>query len=126
MLFHCAVSLGEIIDKVTILEIKQLMITDESKLIFIRDEVNLLNSTFSQELKRYNQFKQNLYDVNLKLWNVEDALRGKEKLGLFDDQFVHLARQVYKLNDHRAEIKKKINLESGSRLVEAKSYTEYI
>jgi len=125
MLFHCAVSLGEVIDKVTILEIKQLMITDESKLFFIRDEVDLLNSTFSQELKHYNQLKQNLYDVNLNLWHVEDALRGKEKLGVFDDQFVHLARQVYKLNDHRADIKKIINLESGSRLVEAKSYTEY-
>lgn len=126
MLFHCAVSLGEIIDKVTILQIKQLMITDESKLIFIRDEVDLLNSTFSHELKRFNQLKGNLYEVNLKLWHVEDALRAKEKLGDFGDQFVHLARQVYTLNDHRADIKKKINLESGSRLVEAKSYTEYI
>jgi hypothetical protein len=125
MLYQCAVSLGEIIDKITILEIKSSMILDKIKLAYVQDELNILSSEFCKDLVTYSMLKNQLYEVNLRLWRVEDEIRGKENSLCFDNEFIQLARSVYKLNDQRASIKSEINLVSGSRIVEAKSYVNY-
>ena len=125
MLYHCAVSLGEIIDKITILEIKNIHITDTKAKIHIKDELELLTKSVENEIDIFNQLKEELRMVNSNLWDVEDRLRECEKKKLFNQYFIELARSVYQLNDKRAAIKKTINLRSGSRLIEEKSYKKY-
>jgi hypothetical protein len=111
------VSKGELIDKITILEIKSDMITDPEK---------LKNVCYELETLRKSEFptliKKDLVDVNRRLWEVEDDLRALEKVGKFDDEFVQKARSVYKLNDERSRLKKNINIEEGSRVIEEKSH----
>jgi hypothetical protein len=121
------VSIGEIVDKLTILQIKNEMITDEVKLMDIVKEFNYLKKIVTEDIgfdltsEEYND----LLDINKRLWIIEDKIRDKEKLKEFDDEFIELARNVYFTNDIRASQKKLINLKLGSNFIEHKSYSEY-
>ena len=122
------VSPGEVIDKITILQIKYEKINNKNKLKNIKNELNLLLPLINK--KKYETFEiqnlmKNLKKVNHSLWNIEDNIREKEKFKEFDDEFIELARSVYKTNDKRAEIKKKINLLTKSDIIEEKSYKKY-
>lgn len=119
------VSNGEIVDKLTILSIKQDKILDPEKLFNIQQEIKAIESISQSILPKNSELFHQLTELNLKLWNIEDALRHKEKLQEFDQEFIELARQVYKTNDERASVKKKINQLSESRLFEEKSYEQY-
>jgi histidyl-tRNA synthetase len=112
------ISKGELIDKITILEIKDEKITDPEKLKNVRHELETI-----RKLEFPTPVKEKLMEVNRKLWDVEDDLRLLEKKGKFDDEFIEKARSVYKLNDERSRLKKTINIEQGSNFVEEKSYT---
>ncbi len=122
------ISVGELIDKITILKIKQSKATNTEKLKNIEHELEQLTSTWNQAkapgLDISDLFNQ-LTEVNQTLWDIEDDIRAKEAAQIFDDEFIQLARSVYIQNDLRAELKKQINLHSGSTLVEEKLYQEY-
>lgn len=118
------VSIGEVVDKWTILSIKFLNITDKDKLNNITKERNYLNMEISPEIL-HDPLTDQLLVVNKNLWDVEDRLRNCERNKVFDDHFVQLARSVYILNDKRAHIKKEINIKYGSDFVEEKSYQPY-
>jgi len=116
------VSIGEIIDKLSILEIKKERIQEKEKLKNIIKEYDYLyDIVFNQLLIEKEDFK-NLKDVNNSLWEIEDHIRGKEIFQSFDEQFIALARSVYITNDIRAKIKKEINIKYKSNFVEEKSY----
>lgn len=119
------VSYGELVDKLTILEIKLANITDNSKHKNVRVEYNLLLSKYqsiaNKTLDQYNQLK----DINQKLWIIEDEIRECERKQDFSDTFVQLARSVYINNDERSRIKRKINETLSSSIIEEKSYTKY-
>ena len=118
---HIEVSNGEIVDKFTILFIKKYKITDESKLKNINNEIDALGEAMffiNPDMETY----LNLKKINESLWDVEDEVRLCEQQERFDDYFITLARSVYKLNDERAAIKKKINIDTNSQLTEEKSY----
>lgn len=120
------VSIGEIVDKLSILQIKKDNITDEVKLENINKEYVYLHEIVFSKLKiNYNDDYSKLLDVNKSLWIIEDKLRDKERDKSFDDDFIQLARSVYFTNDKRAEIKKEINITYGSLFVEEKSYSNY-
>lgn len=123
------VSIGEALDKITILEIKDSIIKDESKLKNVRAELKALRDTIDQELGALDpsvqRMVESLREVNRKLWDVEDEIRNCESASDFGDTFVQLARSVYVTNDERAAIKKQINEALGSALVEEKSYHQY-
>ena len=122
------ISPGELIDKITILEIKSQRMTDAAKLHNVRTELTLLSETWQASPFSATDISAEwagLRDVNAKLWDIEDRIRDKERDGLFDVEFVELARAVYFTNDDRAAIKKQINTKLGSALVEEKSYAEY-
>jgi len=122
------VSPGELIDRITILEIKSQRITDPAKLHNVRTELALLTDTWKASPYAATGIAAEwtaLRDVNAKLWDVEDRIRDKERDGSFDAEFIELARAVYIYNDARAAIKKKINTRLGSPLVEEKSYATY-
>ena len=119
------ISAGELIDKITILEIKKAKITNKDKLIEIEKELLSLNDTmkkFIPDNSEISKFKNNLKDINLKLWDIEDGKRSAEKNNNFGEEFVELARKVYKFNDERAKIKLAINSTLGSNIKEVKSY----
>jgi hypothetical protein len=118
------VSIGEVIDKWTILSIKALNITDKDKLVNVFKERTYLNTVIEPEIL-HDPLTDQLLVVNKSLWNVEDRLRDCERNKVFDDHFVQLARSVYILNDKRANIKKEINMKYGSEFVEEKSYQPY-
>lgn len=121
-------SVGELLDKITILEIKSREIKDEGKLQNIRHELALLQQTWIATGLRNDQtddLQKSLEDINMKLWRIEDDIRICEKEKNFDEPFVQLARSVYFTNDERAAIKKQINELTGSDLVEEKSYESY-
>lgn len=121
-------SVGELLDKITILEIKAVKITDSNKLKNINYELQLLTKTWQDtglSSGKTDELKDALKKVNLRLWKIEDDIRIYEKNKSFDDEFVQLARSVYYQNDDRAAIKKEINLVTGSDLVEEKSYESY-
>jgi len=118
------VSIGEVVDKWTILSIKALNITDKDKLVNVFKERNYLNTAIEPEIL-HDPLTDQLLVVNKSLWNVEDRLRDCERDKVFDDYFVQLARSVYILNDKRASIKKEINMKYGSDFVEEKSYQPY-
>ena len=122
------ISVGELIDKITILKIKQSKASNPEKLANIERELNELECTWEKEkapeLDISDLFSQ-LTKVNEALWEIEDDIRAKEAAQTFDNEFVQLARSVYKQNDLRAELKKQINLRSGSALVEEKLYQDY-
>lgn len=111
------VSKGELIDKITILELKLKYITDTTKLQNVSRELDALRK---HEFATPHKFE--LYVINESLWNIEDSIRKCEKEENFGDEFIQLARSVYKFNDKRSIIKKKINIEHGSNFVEEKSY----
>jgi hypothetical protein len=120
------VSIGEIVDKVTILEIKTEKFKSEEKLINVKKESPILREAMeSVGITVDSDEFQRLKAVNLKLWHIEDDIRIKESRGEFDDEFIKLARSVYFENDDRAAIKKEINLKFGSELIEEKEYVEY-
>ena len=119
------ISAGELIDKITILEIKKEKIVDKNKLDSVNKELNSLDQTMKKYIidqKKISSFKVELKNINLKLWNIEDAKRLAEKNKKFDEKFIELARNVYKLNDERAKLKLKINNTLGSNIKEVKSY----
>lgn len=118
------ISLGELYDRISILEIKRSNIKDEKKLIFINRELELLN-LISEKYPIKNDLYLKLKEINLILWNVEDKLRENERIKLFDETFISLARKVYFTNDKRSEIKKQINEEYNSFITEVKSYEKY-
>jgi hypothetical protein len=122
------ISPGELIDKITILEIKSQRMTDPAKLHNVRTELALLNDTWRASPHSSTDIGSEwaaLRDVNGKLWDIEDRIRDKERDGAFDDVFIELARAVYVTNDERAALKKTINSRLGSTLVEEKSYADY-
>ena len=119
------ISAGELIDKITILEIKKDKISDKEKLANVEKELSSLNQTmkkFIRDEKKIIDFKKKLTDVNMKLWNVENAKRSAERKQDFGNEFINLARSVYKLNDERASIKLSINNILGSNIKEVKSH----
>ena len=119
------ISAGELIDKITILEIKKVKILDTSKLKDIEKELLSLNSTFKKFIEDSSKIQlsiDNLKSINLKLWDIENKKRLAEKNNNFDEQFVELARNVYKYNDERAKIKLEINNILRSNIKEIKSH----
>ena len=119
------ISAGELFDKITILEIKKEKISNKEKLIDIEKELNSLNDTvkkFIPDQSNISKHINDLKEINLKLWDIEDGKRAAEKVKKFDDKFIELARNVYKLNDKRAKIKFAINTTLGSNIKEVKSY----
>lgn len=123
------ISPGELIDKITILEIKIERMDDPKKVANVKTELDLLEKVWQQSgyssEKMVSEKRSELKSLNEKLWVIEDALRLKESRSEFDKEFIELARSVYFTNDHRARIKKEINIGVGSDLVEEKSYQDY-
>jgi hypothetical protein len=127
-LIQTPVSYGELIDKITILEIKSRRITDDAKLANVRNELDMLNATWANDAASQTDIadeRERLHAVNETLWDIEDAIRVKERAQAFDQEFIELARAVYFRNDERAAFKREINLKLGSELVEEKSYQDY-
>jgi len=119
------ISAGELIDKITILEIKKEKISNKEKLIEVNKELISLNETLKKSINnesKISSFKNDLKNINLKLWDIEDGKRSAEKNNKFDEKFIELARSVYKFNDERAKIKLAINNALGSNIKEVKSY----
>ena len=122
------VSFGELLDKISILQIKSERMSDEAKLANVRRELSALEKTWMAHPAAGGdiaRLRADLKAVNERLWDIEDEVRLKEKAGSFDQAFVELARSVYQQNDERARIKKAINLALGSSYVEEKSYQDY-
>ncbi len=127
-LIHVPISYGELIDKITILEIKSERIADAEKVANVRRELDLLEQTWSESAASANDISQartRLKHINEQLWDIEDQIRLKEGARAFDDAFIKLARAVYVTNDQRAAVKREINVALGSELVEEKSYEDY-
>ena len=127
-LIQVPVSYGELIDKITILEIKSKQMTDPAKLANVRNELDQLNATWAAHPAAATDIadeRARLLGVNETLWDIEDRIRLKEKAQAFDQEFIELARAVYFRNDERAAVKREINLKLGSQLVEEKSYQDY-
>ena len=121
-------SVGELIDKITILQLKMKFIKNKEQLNNVSYELGTLKPLLKEnnlETPKINELFAELYEINLELWKIEDKIREKERQSDFKDEFISLARSVYFTNDKRAEIKKKINLISGSELIEEKSYEKY-
>jgi len=127
MIINTPVSLGELVDKISILRIKKKNIIDKEKLILINEELFLLEKILSKAVKnkKIKNYLDDLTGINLKLWKIEDEIRDCEKIKNFDQKFIDLARSVYITNDKRSEIKLQINNSFGSTLVEVKSYEKY-
>ena len=122
------VSIGELLDKISILEIKQEKIKDLDKLKFINNEYSILKDQLKKNVKsddRLNTLYQSLKEINTKLWIIEDDKRQCEKDKNFGEKFVKLSRDVHFLNDDRAKIKLEINNHTGSVIKEIKEYTNY-
>lgn len=121
------VSVGELIDKLSILQVKKIKVTNPDKLVFINKEYDLLYEMSSEFLQRKDilQIYDDLISTNLKLWEVEDELRVIESTKNFDDTFTELARSVYYTNDERFRLKDKINSLTNSEIKEQKDYKEY-
>lgn len=126
---YVPISPGELIDKITILEIKMERMDDKQKLINVKTELDLLENMWQQSdyagADIVKEKRAELKSINEKLWVIEDGLRLKEAEAEFDNEFIELARSVYFTNDRRAKIKKEINIGVGSDLVEEKSYQDY-
>jgi len=122
------VSPGEVLDKITILEIKSERITDPEKVANVRSELALLQETWASNI-RDSEIIQDLHarlkEINEALWEIEDDIRDKERAREFDDRFIELARAVYVTNDRRSQVKKELNLHLGSEIIEEKSYQDY-
>jgi hypothetical protein len=122
------ISLGELLDKISILEIKNKKILNESKILNIKKELNGLKKVLDElniNLSESNSLYNKLYKINLTLWEIEDSIRVLEKNEDFGEKFIELARAVYKTNDQRFEVKNDINKLFNSEYVEEKSYEDY-
>lgn len=122
------ISFGELLDKITILQIKSERIKDAVKLMHIHKELELLQSLWESCKEVTINIKYEIYNLkttNEKLWELEDAIREKECSKSFDDNFIELARSVYMTNDKRTELKRKINIKLNSDIVEEKCYAQY-
>jgi hypothetical protein len=126
MKIECEVSLGELVDKISILLIKEKMIKDAAKLQHVQNEKNVLENILSQlKLNNIEYHLNQMIEVNMALWKIEDDIRDKERNKEFDSQFIELARNVYITNDERFKRKNEINIQYASKFVEVKSYKEY-
>jgi transcriptional regulator of nitric oxide reductase len=122
------VSPGEVLDKITILEIKSERMTDPAKVANVRTELALLQETWARAVQEDDMVRElhtQLKEINEALWEIEDDIRDKERAKEFDQRFIELARSVYFTNDRRSEVKKKLNLHLGSQIIEEKSYQDY-
>jgi len=119
------VSIGEIVDKLSILQIKTEFIKNEEKLNNVKKEYDYLYDIVFNEMKIEQSDFFDMVSINQELWKIEDDIRDKERAKEFDDEFIKLARDVYVTNDKRAEVKKVINIKYGSLFVEEKSYQKY-
>ena len=127
-IIHVPVSPGEVLDKITILEIKSERISDADKLINVKRELELLQAAWQKFVKQDDdvlRIHAKLKSINEDLWEIEDDIRDKERAREFDQRFIDLARSVYVTNDLRADAKKELNLYLGSEMVEEKSYQDY-
>ena len=127
MIISTPVSLGELVDKISILHIKNINIKDYEKLKLIREELGLLNTVLHEQIKKddIKKYLDSLIEINSKLWVIEDEIRDCERNKKFDQNFIDLARSVYFTNDKRSELKLNINQKFGSKIIEVKSYEEY-
>ena len=127
MIINTPVSLGELVDKISILHIKNTNIKDNEKLLLVKEELSLLQQTLNAHVNsdKIKPFLETLIDINSKLWIIEDDIRDCERDKNFDQKFIDLARSVYFTNDKRSEIKLEINKKFGSKIVEVKSYEKY-
>lgn len=123
MIVNAPISVGELVDKITILEIKKMHTSDKDKLKNINNELKLLNS-LARNIDYPEYMKEQLFSINSRLWQIEEDIRLHEKSSEFDEKFVLLARLVYLYNDTRAEIKRNINTATGSHIVEEKIFFE--
>ena len=125
---HVPVSPGEVLDKITILEIKSERMSDPEKVANVKVELALLQKTWADSVNEdgiINDLHAQLKEINEALWEIEDDIRDKERAREFDERFIELARSVYFTNDRRSKIKKDLNLHLGSEIVEEKSYQDY-
>lgn len=125
---HVPVSPGEVLDKITILEIKSERMTDPEKVANVRAELALLRETWERNIaddEVIRALHAELKKINEELWEIEDDIRDKERAKEFDERFIELARAVYFTNDRRSQVKKDLNLHLGSQIVEEKSYQDY-
>ena len=127
MIINTPVSLGELVDKISILHIKNTNIKDNEKLLLVKEELSLLQQTLDDHVNndQIKPFLDSLIEINSKLWVIEDDIRDCERDKNFDQKFIDLARSVYFTNDKRSEIKLEINKKFGSKIVEVKSYEKY-
>jgi hypothetical protein len=119
------VSNGEIIDKLTIVQIKLERVREEAKLVNLRREYDVLAEAAAAIMEQSDPLYMALYDVNCKLWDIEDHVRDLEREKDFGEDFIAAARSVYINNDHRSAIKREINMRTSSGLIEEKSYEKY-
>ena len=126
-MINIPVSLGELIDKISILLIKQVKIKEKIQLLSIKKELSYLNKILDKQIKKKDakNYLNKLKKINSKLWKIEDDIRDCERKKKFDENFIELARSVYINNDKRSEIKLDINNYFGSTLIEVKSYEKY-
>ena len=122
------ISPGELLDKITILEIKSARIDSAEKKANVNNELSMLNQVWNESVKQDNalvEMRAELKAINEALWDIEDDIRDEERARRFTDRFIELARSVYVTNDQRANVKKRINLHLKSDIVEEKSYQDY-
>ena len=122
------VSPGEVLDKITILEIKSERMGDPDKVHNVKAELALLQETWSENIRDTREIQSlhaQLKEINEALWEIEDDIRDKERAKEFDERFIELARAVYVTNDKRSRVKKELNLHLGSEIIEEKSYQDY-
>ncbi len=127
MIINTPVSLGELIDKISILHIKSINISEHEKLKLVKEEMEELKKTLDDNIERQEiqKYLDSLIKINSKLWIIEDEIRDCERNKVFDQKFIDLARSVYFTNDKRSEIKLEINKKFGSKIIEVKSYEKY-
>ena len=127
MIINTPVSLGELVDKISILHIKNTNIKDNEKLLLVKEELSLLQQTLNDHVNsdKIKPFLDSLIDINSKLWVIEDDIRDCERNKNFDQKFIDLARSVYFTNDKRSKVKLDINKKFGSKIIEVKSYESY-
>ena len=127
MIINTPVSLGELVDKISILHIKNINIKVSEKLKLVKEELLLLNKTLDDHINRNDiqQHLDSLIVINSKLWAIEDDIRDCERNKIFDQKFIDLARSVYFTNDKRSAFKLEINKKFGSKIIEVKSYEQY-
>ena len=127
MIINTPVSLGELIDKISILHIKSINISEHEKLKLVKEEMQELKKTLDDNIERQEiqKYLDLLIKINSKLWIIEDEIRDCERNKVFDQKFIDLARSVYFTNDKRSEIKLEINKKFGSKIIEVKSYEKY-